>query len=69
MDFPKQEKYTISNNQEIKSNYSSEYTLKMNKFDPRKDSPNVFLQKLEFRMKNYFLEEELMADNFSLDSK
>lgn len=45
---------------------NNEYTLKQNKFNPYKNSPNLFLSKLEFRIKNYFLEEELLNDNFDL---
>jgi hypothetical protein len=39
-----------------------EYKFKSNNFDPQKYSPNLFLKKLEFRIKNYCLEEELNND-------
>lgn len=59
--------YKINNINHINfNNNTNEYTLKQNKFNPYKNSPNFFLTKLEFRMKNYFLEEELFSDNFNL---
>jgi|AntRauMFilla1563_2_1112583.scaffolds.fasta_scaffold06349_3 hypothetical protein len=48
---------------------TNEYSLKSNKFDPFSNSPNLFLTKLEFRIKNYSLEQELLSDTFTLDSK
>lgn len=70
MEFPKQENYQTNElKTETVNGVQTEYVLKMNKFDPCKNSPNLFLQKLEFRMKNYFLEQELANDCFSLDSK
>jgi hypothetical protein len=32
----------------------NEYGLKMNHFNPNKPSPNVFLNKLQWRMHNYY---------------
>ena len=32
----------------------SEYCLKRNNFDPHKPSPNMFINKLEIRMKVYY---------------
>lgn len=31
-----------------------EYCLKRNRFDPRKPSPNKFVSKLQYRMKEYY---------------
>jgi hypothetical protein len=31
-----------------------EYKFKMNSFYPGKDSPNIFVNKLEYRMKQYY---------------
>ena len=39
-----------------------EYTLQLNFFDPAKFSPNLFMTKLEMRMKQYYLEETLNND-------
>lgn len=33
-----------------------EYSLKQNNFNPRKNSPNAFMKKLEIRMKMYYTE-------------
>lgn len=44
----------------------TEYRLKSNNFNPSKPSPNMFLTKLEFRMKHYYLEEQLLADTLTL---
>lgn len=35
-------------------NIIKEYELKQNSFDPSKRSPNVFIKKLEIRMKKYY---------------
>lgn len=45
---------------------SIEYKLTTNNFDPAKFSPNLFLTKLEFRMKHYHLEQKLNDDDFEL---
>jgi len=37
-------------------NIIKEYELKQNNFDPSKRSPNVFIKKLEIRMKKYYTE-------------
>lgn len=50
-------------------NKNIEKSLISNKFDPFTNSPNLFLTKLEFRINNYLLEEELFKDTFKLDSK
>tara|TARA_B110000967_G_scaffold204335_1_gene246632 strand:+ start:716 stop:910 length:195 start_codon:yes stop_codon:yes gene_type:complete len=31
-----------------------EYSLKQNSFNPKKPSPNIFIKKLEIRMKMYY---------------
>ena len=36
------------------NNILQEYSLKQNNFDPKKPSPNVFIKKLEIRMKMYY---------------
>ena len=43
-----------------------EYCLKINNFNPMKGSPNLFMTKLEFRLKNYEAEFKLNADSFNL---
>tara|TARA_Y100001970_G_C14249301_1_gene870604 strand:- start:2050 stop:2256 length:207 start_codon:yes stop_codon:yes gene_type:complete len=35
-------------------NILSEYKIKMNSFHPKDDSPNKFVNKLEYRMKHYY---------------
>ncbi len=61
----------INNNKEqlINQIQNLEYSLKRNSFNPVKGSPNLFITKLEFRLKNYHLEMELEKDNFSLYQK
>ena len=39
---------------EILENIFDEYSLKRNKFDPNKPSPNMFTKKLQFRVKQYY---------------
>uniref|UniRef100_A0A6C0F909 Uncharacterized protein n=1 Tax=viral metagenome TaxID=1070528 RepID=A0A6C0F909_9ZZZZ len=41
------------NNTEL-NNILQEYSLKQSNFDPKKPSPNVFIKKLEIRMKMYY---------------
>jgi len=36
------------------ANILEEYSLKQQNFDPKKPSPNVFIKKLEIRMKMYY---------------
>jgi len=36
------------------ANILEEYSLKQQNFDPNKPSPNVFIKKLEIRMKMYY---------------
>lgn len=43
-----------------------EYTLKQNNFNPIKGSPNLFLSKLEFRIKNYEIELDLERNPLNL---
>ena len=45
---------------------SVEYKLTTNNFDPEKFSPNLFLTKLEFRMKHYHLAQKLNDDALDL---
>ena len=52
--------YTLTkNNNEITK---IEYKLTSNNFNPEKFSPNIFLDKLKYRMKHYHLEEKLDDD-------
>lgn len=46
--------------------YSSERKLNCNNFDPAKYSPKLFIKKLEYRIKNYYLEQELNNDILKL---
>ena len=32
----------------------NEYKIKMNSFNPKGNSPNIFVNKLEYRMKQYY---------------
>jgi hypothetical protein len=32
----------------------NEYKIKMNSFNPKRNSPNFFVNKLEYRMKQYY---------------
>jgi len=48
----KKEKRRIENTE--LNNIIEEYSLKQSNFDPNKQSPNVFIKKLEIRMKMYY---------------
>ena len=39
---------------QILDNIKQEYSLKRNKFDPNKPSPDMFSKKLQIRMKAYY---------------
>ena len=41
------------NNKNLKK-IINEYRLKMNSFNPKDNSPNLFINKLEYRMKYYY---------------
>ena len=41
-------------NKEILENILDEYSLKRNRFNPNKPSPNMFNKKLQHRMKTYY---------------
>ena len=41
-------------NSKILDDIQSEYCLKRNNFDPAGPSPNIFINKLELRMKAYY---------------
>lgn len=66
--------YEIDNKKKCKNKNNleqlKEYSLKRSIINPSKDSPNLFITKLEHRMKNYYLEVELNnSPPFSLDTK
>jgi len=42
------------NNNDILENIFDEYSLKRNRFNPKKPSPNMFNKKLQHRMKVYY---------------
>lgn len=42
------------NNADLLDNIINEYCLKRNSFHPTNPSPNIFIGKLEFRMKKYY---------------
>jgi hypothetical protein len=42
------------NNSRLLDDIQSEYCLKRNNFDPAGPSPNMFINKLELRMKAYY---------------
>ena len=42
------------NKNKILENILDEYSLKRNRFDPNKPSPDMFTKKLQFRMKQYY---------------
>ena len=42
------------NNSTDYSNIINEYSLKRNNFNPNGNSPNKFIEKLEYRMKKYY---------------
>ena len=46
-----------------------EVSISLSNYNPEKSSPNVFLEKLRFRIKNYGLVNELEQDIFILDHK
>jgi hypothetical protein len=43
-----------THNSKILDDIQSEYCLKRNNFDPAGPSPNIFINKLELRMKAYY---------------
>jgi hypothetical protein len=45
---------TKKNNNDILENIFDEYSLKRNRFNPKKPSPNMFNKKLQHRMKVYY---------------
>jgi len=51
--YTKTERHTLKNN-EILENIFDEYSLKRNRFNPNKPSPNMFNKKLQHRMKVYY---------------
>lgn len=59
-------KQSLLNTNDSNQETSHEYRLKTNNFNPTKFSPNLFMTKLEFRMKHYYLEEELHSDALKL---
>jgi hypothetical protein len=42
------------NNTDLLDNIINEYCLKRNSFHPKNPSPNIFIGKLEIRMKKYY---------------
>jgi hypothetical protein len=42
------------NNTDLLDNIINEYCLKRNSFHPKNPSPNIFIGKLELRMKKYY---------------
>lgn len=60
--------YEYKNEKTNKSNIikAIEYKLTSNNFNPEKFSPNLFLDKLQYRMKYYHLEKELDDDILEL---
>lgn len=42
------------NNSHLLDNIINEYCLKRNSFHPKNPSPNIFIGKLELRMKKYY---------------
>ncbi len=51
--YRKTERNNLKNN-EILENIFDEYSLKRNRFNPNKSSPNMFNKKLQHRMKVYY---------------
>ena len=51
--YRKTERNNLKNN-EILENIFDEYSLKRNRFNPNKSSPNMFNKKLQYRMKVYY---------------
>ena len=64
MEYNKSSPKNVTNS--ILSNDSKEFSLKINNFNPMKGSPNLFLTKLEFRLRNYHVEKELNKDPLKL---
>jgi len=48
------------------SSTDRERSLKINNFNPMKGSPNLFMTKLEFRLRHYHVEEALVNDPLTL---
>ena len=54
---PSYEKDSKKNSKKTKKNYKNiinEYKMKMNSFYPKDNSPNIFMNKLQLRMKQYY---------------
>jgi hypothetical protein len=47
-------KSTNNDNNKNSKKIIKEYRLKMNSFNPKDNSPNVFIKNLEYRMKYYY---------------
>lgn len=52
-------------NSELKTTIK-ERSLKLNNFNPMKDSPNLFMTKLQFRIRHYHVEQALHNDPLKL---
>ena len=50
----KEHKKNNNNNNNETKKIIAEYRLKMNSFFPNNNSPNFFVKKLEYRMKQYY---------------
>jgi hypothetical protein len=46
--------------------YLKEHSLKINNFNPTKGSPNLFMTKLQFRLRHYQVEKALLNDPLTL---
>lgn len=50
----KNKEHNNANNKNKTKQIIAEYRLKMNSFFPNNKSPNIFVKKLEYRMKQYY---------------
>lgn len=62
MDIKQEKLTTTTKEQTTPVAEQKEYSLKLNNFNPMKGSPNLFMTKLEFRIRNYSIELELEND-------
>ena len=50
----------------VEKNCAKEHSLKINNFNPTKGSPNLFMTKLQFRLRHYQVEKALLNDPLTL---
>ena len=54
IDYKKKNKVNSKAKQKLIKKIINEYKIKINSFNPKGDSPNFFVNKLQYRMKQYY---------------